>query len=66
LLALSGATSARVSGEQIRLTVMNDQSGHYNSATGPGAVVAARMAAEDVGKTVLGKLCAPRTPCVLI
>ena len=55
LLTLSGATSAQVSGEQVRLTVMNDQSGHYNSATGPGAVVAARMAAEDLGNTVLGK-----------
>ena len=55
LLALSGATSAQVSGEQVRWTVMNDQSGHYNSATGPGAVVAARMAAEDLGNTVLGK-----------
>lgn len=56
-LAVGHATGApaQVSGDRVVIAVMNDQSGHYNSATGPGAVVAARMAAEDLGGTVAGK-----------
>ncbi len=35
--------------------MLNDQSGLYADLGGPGAVVAARMAVEDAGGTVLGK-----------
>ena len=35
--------------------MLNDQSGLYADLGGPGSVVAARMAVEDVGGTVLGK-----------
>jgi branched-chain amino acid transport system substrate-binding protein len=54
-VALTTAAAAQVSGDRVVIAVMNDQSGHYTSATGPGAVVAARMAAEDLGGTVAGK-----------
>jgi branched-chain amino acid transport system substrate-binding protein len=55
LFGFSDIASTRSSEGHLRLTVMNDQSGHYNSATGPGAVVSARMAVEDFGGEVLGK-----------
>jgi branched-chain amino acid transport system substrate-binding protein len=55
LLGLSGVASTQSSAGHVRLTVMNDQSGHYNSATGPGAVVSAQMAVEDFDGKVLGK-----------
>ncbi len=35
--------------------MLNDQSGLYADLGGPGSVVAARMAVEDAGGTVLGK-----------
>jgi branched-chain amino acid transport system substrate-binding protein len=53
--SLASAVVAHATGATVRVAVMNDQTGHYNSATGPGAVVAARMAAEDFGGSVLGK-----------
>ena len=53
-LVLATPASSQLSDGRVRLAVMNDQSGHYNSATGPGAVVAARMAAEDVGGMIRG------------
>lgn len=39
----------------IRIGVLNDQSGAYASIMGPGSVVAARMAVEDFGPSVLGR-----------
>ena len=39
----------------IRLGVLNDQSGMYSDLAGPGSVLAARMAVEDAGGTVLGR-----------
>jgi branched-chain amino acid transport system substrate-binding protein len=39
----------------IRIGVLNDQSGMYSDLSGQGSVVAARMAAEDFGGTVLGR-----------
>ena len=55
--ALAGATSAscQVSDGVVRIGVLNDQSGLYADLGGPGSVVAARMAVEDAGGTVLGK-----------
>jgi len=41
--------------QPVRIGVLNDQSGQYSDQTGPGSVVAARMAVEDFGPTVLGR-----------
>jgi branched-chain amino acid transport system substrate-binding protein len=46
---------AQVSDDVVRIGVLNDQSGLYADLGGPGSVVAARMAVEDFGGTVLGK-----------
>ena len=35
--------------------MLNDQNGPYADSGGPGSVVAARMAVQDFGGTVLGK-----------
>lgn len=55
--AIVGAVSAKaqVSDDIVRIGVLNDQSGLYADLGGPGSVVAARMAIEDAGGTVLGK-----------
>ncbi len=52
-----GAADARaqISDDVVKIGVLNDQSGLYADLGGPGSVTAARMAAEDVGGTVLGK-----------
>jgi ABC-type branched-subunit amino acid transport system substrate-binding protein len=49
------AVSAQISDDVVRIGVLNDQSGLYADLGGPGSVVAARMAVEDAGGTVLGK-----------
>jgi branched-chain amino acid transport system substrate-binding protein len=46
---------AQVSDDIVRIGVLNDQTGLYADLGGTGSVVAARMAAEDAGGTVLGK-----------
>jgi branched-chain amino acid transport system substrate-binding protein len=53
-LASSGAR-AQISDDVVKIGVLNDQSGLYADLGGPGSVVAARMAVEDFGGTVLGK-----------
>jgi branched-chain amino acid transport system substrate-binding protein len=55
--AIVGAVSAKaqVSDDIVRIGVLNDRSGLYADLGGPGSVVAARMAIEDAGGTVLGK-----------
>jgi branched-chain amino acid transport system substrate-binding protein len=52
-----GAPDARaqISDDVVRIGVLNDQSGLYADLGGPGSVVAARMAVEDAGGSVLGK-----------
>jgi branched-chain amino acid transport system substrate-binding protein len=45
---------AQISDAVVRIGVLNDQSGLYADLGGPGSVVAARMAVEDVGGSVLG------------
>jgi branched-chain amino acid transport system substrate-binding protein len=47
--------SAQVSDDVVKIGVLNDQSGIYADLSGQGSVVAARMAVEDFGGTVLGK-----------
>lgn len=39
----------------VKVGILNDQGGPYSSITGQGAVVAARMAIEDAGGSVLGQ-----------
>jgi branched-chain amino acid transport system substrate-binding protein len=53
-LGVPGAV-AQISDGVVRIGVLNDQSGLYADLGGPGSVVAARMAVEDAGGTVLGK-----------
>ena len=47
--------SAQVSNDVVRIGVLNDQSNVYADIGGPGSVIAARMAVEDVGGKVSGK-----------
>lgn len=56
LLGLAGTASvwAQASANEIRIGVLNDQSGTYAAATGAGSVVAAKLAVEDAG-SVLGR-----------
>ena len=50
-----GAANAQISDDVVRIGVLNDQSNVYADLGGPGSVIAARMAIEDVGGKVLGK-----------
>ena len=56
LLGMAGTASvwAQASANEIRIGVLNDQSGTYAAATGAGSVVAAKLAVEDAG-SVLGR-----------
>ncbi|HWV82800.1 MAG TPA: ABC transporter substrate-binding protein [Hyphomicrobiaceae bacterium] len=49
------AAGAQISGDAVKIGVLNDQSGLYADFGGTGSVLAAKMAAEDFGGTVLGK-----------
>ena len=49
------SAGAQISDNVVRIGVLNDQSGLYADAGGPGTVVAAKMAVEDAGGSVLGK-----------
>ena len=51
----TGTASAQVLDDVVRIGVLNDQSNVYADIGGPGSVIAARMAVEDVGGKVLGK-----------
>jgi branched-chain amino acid transport system substrate-binding protein len=53
--AASLAQDASKSGEPLRLGLILDMSGPYADVTGPGSAMAARMAVEDFGGTVLGR-----------
>jgi branched-chain amino acid transport system substrate-binding protein len=55
LTAGFGAAHAQVSGDVVKIGVLNDQSGPYADLGGKGAVMAAQMAADDFGGKVLGK-----------
>jgi branched-chain amino acid transport system substrate-binding protein len=46
---------AQISDDVVRIGVLNDQSGLYADLAGPGSVIAAKMAVEDAGGSVLGK-----------
>jgi branched-chain amino acid transport system substrate-binding protein len=49
-----GTAQAQISDGVVKIGVMNDMSGLYADLTGPGSVVAARMAVEDFGATAKG------------
>ena len=52
---LASAQSPKVSGDTVRIGVLSDMTGPSADSSGPGAVVAVRMAVEDFGGKVLGK-----------
>jgi branched-chain amino acid transport system substrate-binding protein len=57
LLGVGGAAAGAeqtLSDDAVRIGVLTDQSGVYVDFSGPGSVVAAKMAAEDMGGEVLG------------
>jgi branched-chain amino acid transport system substrate-binding protein len=51
---LASSQDLKVPSGAVRIGVLNDQSGVYSGMGGPGTVVAAKMAIEDFGGTVLG------------
>jgi branched-chain amino acid transport system substrate-binding protein len=54
-LSAPAALAEGISGDVVKIGVMNDQSGPYADNGGPGSVEAARMAIEDFGGEVNGK-----------
>src|SRR3954454_5801291 len=50
-----GLSSQAISGDVIKIGIMNDQNGPYADNCGPGSVVAARLAVQDAGGAVNGK-----------
>jgi len=54
-LCAADAAGAQISDDVVKIGVLNDQSGLYADLGGPGSVIAARMAVEDAGGSVLGK-----------
>jgi branched-chain amino acid transport system substrate-binding protein len=55
MLSLLASTADAQSPDPIKVGVLNDQSGIYADLAGPGSVIAARLAVEDAGGTVLGR-----------
>lgn len=55
VLVPAGASAQEISGDVIKIGIMNDQSGPYADNCGPGAVVAANLAVEDAGGAIDGK-----------
>ena len=51
LAAAAGAAQAQISDGIVKIGVLNDMSGLYSDVTGPGSLVAAKMAVEDFQKT---------------
>lgn len=58
-MALAGgqaqAQSGKLSGDMVKIGVMNDMSGLYADIGGPGSVEAAKMAVADFGGKIFGK-----------
>jgi branched-chain amino acid transport system substrate-binding protein len=55
ILALAAPAAAEISGDAVKLGVMNDMSSLYADLSGAGSVEAARMAIADFGGAVNGK-----------
>jgi branched-chain amino acid transport system substrate-binding protein len=49
------ASAQGISGDVVKIGIMNDQSGPYADNCGPGSVVAAKLAVEDAGGAINGK-----------
>jgi len=54
MVGASVGKAASISGDVVRIGVLNDQVGPASDVTGPGSVYAARLAIEDFGPTVHG------------
>lgn len=54
VLFLLSTVQAQISGDVVKLGVLNDRSGLYADLSGEGSVIAARMAVEDFGGEVAG------------
>lgn len=54
-LGALGAQAAGLSDDKVKIGVLTDMSGVYSDTAGRGSVVAAQMAIEDFGGTILGK-----------
>jgi branched-chain amino acid transport system substrate-binding protein len=52
---LPGAGPARAEGGVVRVGIITDMSGQYADGNGTGSVIAAQMAAEEIGGTVAGR-----------
>ena len=55
MMGAAGSASAQISDDVVKIAVLTDMTGLYSDNTGPGAVIATKMAVEDFGGTVLGK-----------
>ncbi|MFL1407182.1 ABC transporter substrate-binding protein [Marinobacter sp. M1N3S26] len=53
-VSLPMAASAELSDDVLKIGVLSDMSGVYKTLEGPGAVVAAEMAVEDFGGSIMG------------
>jgi branched-chain amino acid transport system substrate-binding protein len=51
----TGAMAQDTGSKPVKIGILNDRSGIYSDLSGQGSVVAAQMAAEDFGGTVLGR-----------
>jgi branched-chain amino acid transport system substrate-binding protein len=54
-LATAAGAQAQVSNDVVKVGLLVDMSGLYSDLSGPGSVIAARMAIDDFGGEVLGK-----------
>ena len=54
-LMISAAAQAQISGDTVKIGILNDMSGLYADLGGQGSVEAARMAVADFGDNVNGK-----------
>jgi branched-chain amino acid transport system substrate-binding protein len=55
LLAICSIGAARAEGGTLRVGIITDMSGQYSDGNGKGSVIAAQMAAEEIGGTVAGR-----------
>lgn len=54
-MATSVISEAQLSDDTVVIGVLSDQSSIYSDTSGPGSTIAAQMAVDDFGNTVLGK-----------
>jgi branched-chain amino acid transport system substrate-binding protein len=55
LLPTAGAAADKVSDDLVKIGVLTDMTGFYSDLSGPGSVLAVKMAVDDFGGKVLGK-----------